>query len=509
MSYNTILATAPLTTQNYHLKMIGSSIGNSLIWDNGTNVGIGNTNTSYTLDVSGTGRFTSTLLVSGAATFSSSVNAAQGIFSSDFTQNETSKVGISFASGYGQINSWGANASTYGGLKFQLSASTGGTFNALTLAPSGAATFSSSVTATQGLFTADTDTIRVGTSSANGGISSYRSMFFAIDADNDQTDRSFIWYTNGFGTGTTLMTLLESGALSVTGAATFASSVTSNVNDGSAGFNAQPTTTTNSAYCQFLNADGYGYIGKNSSAGGNLATGSSAYALVMSTYKSGGTTAPIQFAPNNSVAMTITSGGNVLIGTTSDNGLKFQARYDGDNWVAGFQNNGSNAYGLRIDLSGSTGSSGGTAFQVYTQAGGGFRVANNGNVYCSLLSGNGAVSTQGGTGNLYVSSDANLKIEDGYVENGLQKILALKPRYFYWKDKESFSADRQLGFYAQEVNAISEETANTPAEGCGWGIYDRGLVALLTKAIQEMNTKLDEQNQTIQNLQEQINILAK
>ena len=70
MSYNTILATAPLTTQNYHLKMIGTSIGNSLIWDNGTNVGIGNTNTSYTLDVSGTGRFTSTLLVGGAATFS-------------------------------------------------------------------------------------------------------------------------------------------------------------------------------------------------------------------------------------------------------------------------------------------------------------------------------------------------------------------------------------------------------------------------------------------------------
>jgi effector-binding domain-containing protein len=61
MSYNTILATAPLTTQNYHLKMIGTSIGNSLIWDNGTNVGIGNTNTSYTLDVSGTGRFTGNL----------------------------------------------------------------------------------------------------------------------------------------------------------------------------------------------------------------------------------------------------------------------------------------------------------------------------------------------------------------------------------------------------------------------------------------------------------------
>ena len=76
MSLNTILATTPLTSTGYHLKATGTTIGNSLIWDNGTNVGIGNTNTSYTLDVSGTGRFTSTLLVSGAATFGSTITAS-------------------------------------------------------------------------------------------------------------------------------------------------------------------------------------------------------------------------------------------------------------------------------------------------------------------------------------------------------------------------------------------------------------------------------------------------
>jgi hypothetical protein len=47
-------------------------LGNSLIFDNGTNVGIGNTNTSYKLDVSGTGNFTGAL--SGtSATFSSTL----------------------------------------------------------------------------------------------------------------------------------------------------------------------------------------------------------------------------------------------------------------------------------------------------------------------------------------------------------------------------------------------------------------------------------------------------
>ncbi len=47
-------------TTNYHSKWTASGVlGNSLIWDNGTNVGIGNTNTSYTFDVTGTGRVSS------------------------------------------------------------------------------------------------------------------------------------------------------------------------------------------------------------------------------------------------------------------------------------------------------------------------------------------------------------------------------------------------------------------------------------------------------------------
>lgn len=56
--------TNPVTgtgTTNYHAKFTGAStLGNSLIFDNGTNVGIGNTNTTYTLDVTGTGRFLTT-----------------------------------------------------------------------------------------------------------------------------------------------------------------------------------------------------------------------------------------------------------------------------------------------------------------------------------------------------------------------------------------------------------------------------------------------------------------
>jgi hypothetical protein len=340
-----------------------------------------------------------------------------------------------------------------------------GTNNAFT----GAATFSSTLTATQATFTATANTY------AGGAL---------ILKQFGGTNPIYLTSVSG------VFALSNGGSadhltIASTGNATFSFTtsgygITSKSTSNYSGILADTSTNTGGGYFGAAkNGTRYSIFGTTGAWLGDTSTDT---AIVSEAASSN-----IKFYTNGSstASMTITSGGNVLIGTTSDNGLKFQARYDGDNWVAGFQNYGSNAYGLRIDLSGSTGSSGGTAFQVYTQAGGGFKVANNGNVYCSLLSSNGTVSTQGGTGNLYVSSDADLKIEDGFVENGLEKVLALKPRYFYWKDKEAFSADRQLGFYAQEVNAVSEETANTPPEGCGWGIYDRGLVALLTKAVQE------------------------
>ena len=55
MSYNTILATAPLTTTNFILKATGTTIGNSLIFDNGTNVGIGTASPTNKLTISNDG----------------------------------------------------------------------------------------------------------------------------------------------------------------------------------------------------------------------------------------------------------------------------------------------------------------------------------------------------------------------------------------------------------------------------------------------------------------------
>ena len=73
------------SNKTWDMSMIGndlivneSSVAANMIFKAGGNIGIGNTNPSYKLDVTGTGRFTSTLLVSGAATFDSYVTISGG-----------------------------------------------------------------------------------------------------------------------------------------------------------------------------------------------------------------------------------------------------------------------------------------------------------------------------------------------------------------------------------------------------------------------------------------------
>jgi len=105
------------------------------------------------------------------------------------------------------------------------------------------------------------------------------------------------------------------------------------------------------------------------------------------------------------------------------------------------------------------------------------------------LNGLGSGTVTSSSGVLSAVSDQNMKVADGEVENAIDKVLALKPRYFYWKDKNG-NADtakrRQLGFYAQEVNLVVPEASPAPiVESDGWGVYDRSLVATLVKAMQE------------------------
>ena len=430
--------TNPVTgtgTTNYLPKFTGTStIGNSLIQDDGSTIGLGiapiagakayvygtlavrsgyglqwgtngynliygdqTTNELYFY----TNNVQRLLIAStGAATFSSSI----------YLINATTRISGDGNGEFG-LNYGTTTTSTY---TFSLYNNTTRTVG---FTPAGAATFSSSVTATLSLYLkeASTNAFRIYTDGING------SLFFR-DEYYSQT-RMTISNTGNVGIGTT--TIGSTLQLNGNAAIGYSASTAAPTNGLVVAGNILVGTTTENSYSANTS------IQMNGSSGSLLET------------RYNGTTA-------------------LRLGSSSDHSYFFEAR----NVEQRFSTNSI----LRLIIT------------------------NGGVVQITGLTSNGTVATQSSNGSLYVSSDANLKIEDGFVENGLEKVLALKPRYFYWKDKEAFSADRQLGFYAQEVNAVSEETANTPSEGCGWGIYDRGLVALLTAAIQEQQAIIESLN---------------
>ncbi len=77
------------------------------------------------------------------------------------------------------------------------------------------------------------------------------------------------------------------------------------------------TTGANSAYTNYANTGGTFRIGQDKSTGGGLLTDSAAYAGVIAHIGN----YPLQFGTNNIIRMTVSSGGNVGIGTTNPNSI--------------------------------------------------------------------------------------------------------------------------------------------------------------------------------------------
>jgi hypothetical protein len=211
---------------------------------------------------------------------------------------------------------------------------------------------------------------------------------------------------------------------------------------------------------------------------------------------------PFGIWTNGSQKVIVTSGGNVGIGTNSPTALlhlqssastaqHIYASGAGSYSSTSFFNT-TTGYGYDIGFGGSS-TIAPNSFYIYggSSASVKFSINSSGSAFFSSL-GTGTVTATSGT--LSTISDMNLKNEDGFINNALEKVMNLKPRYFHWKEESGLPTDlRQLGFFAQEVNeALGEEAANTPkTENDKWGIYDRGMIAFLTAAIQELKAELD------------------
>jgi hypothetical protein len=119
----------------------------------------------------------------------------------------------------------------------------------------------------------------------------------------------------------------------------------STISNNAVSFENTSITTGWNAVLRAVSTGGNFQLGLEGSSAGNRFPNSIAYATFLATY----TTTPIQFATDNVHRMTITSGGNVLIGTTTDNGFKLEVQgglpivraidsnTSGANRVAGFR----------------------------------------------------------------------------------------------------------------------------------------------------------------------------
>jgi len=91
-------------------------------------------------------------------------------------------------------------------------------------------------------------------------------------------------------------------------------------------------------------------------------------------------------------------------------------------------------------------------------------------------------------------SDETWKIKDGVPVDADSMLKNLEPGYWYYNDEKApiFGTDRQLGFYAQNVNAaIGPEAAPAPEEGKPWGYYDRSVLAVTVMSLQKALTTIE------------------
>ena len=398
-------------TANASERMRIFSDGNILIQTGGTFA-----NAGYKLDVNGTGRFTNTLTTTGATNplIIKGTNA-----STEWTEYyyNTSTLAGYIGNGSG-ILSGAANSDFIVRSESDFVVATGGNSRRLTIASTGAATFSSSVQAKS----------------------------LAI-IDNVNTD--LYNYINNQSTGTSATARFDIG-----------------VNVGS--------------YAITMIKYGLNYSG---TLFGNSVTNSSA--IFDNSASSNGlsigtiSSTPIIFGTANSERMRITSGGKGLFGTiTASAG------------AAGFN---ANSFQVKDEVV----SMGASAGFFWENRSGGVTTTSNwygwyttsGTIF--LYNGAGNIASISSSTGVYTPlSDINKKKDFEASSIGLNEVLQLKPTLYRMKS-ENDSTDKHLGFIAQEVKNIIPQAYVESGEGKDKfiGLDYQAITSALVKAVQELSAK--------------------
>jgi hypothetical protein len=175
--------------------------------------------------------------------------------------------------------------------------------------------------------------------------------------------------------------------------------------------------------------------------------------------------------------MRIDSSGNVLVGTTNTSvtaGAGLKLLYDGTGSNSQFSAVGSASTNTTFNYW--LYSTGAAAFRFYVGLGG--------TVYATSTTITGI-------------SDQRLKENIIDLDDGLQSVLALKPRKFDWKENKGKNIKGDRGFIAQEFEQVFpdmvEEWADKVPEGeKPYKAVNANLIPTLVKAIQEQQTIIND-----------------
>ena len=205
-----------------------------------------------------------------------------------------------------------------------------------------------------------------------------------------------------------------------------------------------------------------------------------------------------RFFTSQTERMRITSGGNILIGTTTDSGYKLDVNggnlrvkgstneqlvldyttVSGNFTWQSFRINGTNKY----RIFGNTDNS----FALYSDIASAqvLTIASTGAATFSSL-GTGTVYSNSGTLTNTNPSDRKLKKNITSITYGLSDILKLNPVSYEWKDG---SNGKQFGFIAQEVQDVMPDAVK---DGEYLGLEKDAIYASLVNAIKELKAELD------------------
>jgi hypothetical protein len=236
--------------------------------------------------------------------------------------------------------------------------------------------------------------------------------------------------------------------------------------------------------------------------------------------------------------MRITSGGNVLIGTTTDASNRLEVQGIANNWAISATANSTASGSFGMIVRGGTNSND-IAFRVNNQANSStfFNVRGDGisrslrfqvgaagigaGNYCELgnddnvgyidtvravnsgdfhfrFDGTSRATINRSTGVYVATSDINKKKDIEESKIGLSEVMQLKPTLYRMKT-DNTKGEKELGFIAQEVKGIIPSAYQESGDFIGLNFNP--IVAALTKAVQELKAELDTATTRLQLLE--------